>query len=105
MRIAPGEGLIGQCYSEQKRILLNDAPADYLRISSALGTAKPVNVVVEPIKFEGRTKAVLELASLQPFTSLQLEFVERLAANLGIVLHNIEVQSTAPRNCFANRKR
>jgi CheY-like chemotaxis protein/CHASE3 domain sensor protein len=89
-RIAPGEGLIGQCYAGQSRITLTNAPADYLRISSALGSANPSVILVEPVKFEGRTKAVLELASLQPFTPLQLEFIERLAANLGIVLHNIE---------------
>jgi CheY-like chemotaxis protein/CHASE3 domain sensor protein len=89
-RIASGEGLIGQCHAAQSRITLTDAPADYLRVSSALGSAKPAVILVEPVKFEGRTKAVMELASLQPFTPLQLEFIERLATNLGIVLHNIE---------------
>lgn len=88
--LAPGEGLIGQCFAEKRRIIVADAPADYLRISSSLGGAKPATVVVEPALFEGEPRAILELAALQPFTTLQLEFIDRLAASLGIVFQNIE---------------
>ena len=43
--------------------------ADYARIHSSLGAATPKNIVVLPVLFEGETKAVIELASLQPFTA------------------------------------
>lgn len=89
-RISAGEGLLGQCYAERHRIILNGAPANYLRISSALGATAPATIVVQPVTFEDQIKAVLELASLQPFTALQLDFIERLAASLGIVFQNIE---------------
>jgi CheY-like chemotaxis protein/CHASE3 domain sensor protein len=87
---AAGEGLVGQCYTEKQRIVLQEVPADYLRIGSALGATQPVSLIVEPVKFENQMKAVMELASLRPFTALQLELIERLAASLGIVLQNIE---------------
>ena len=32
-----GEGLVGQCAKEKKRILLTEVPADYVRINSGLG--------------------------------------------------------------------
>ncbi|MEJ1972105.1 MAG: hypothetical protein WDM96_06435 [Lacunisphaera sp.] len=35
--IAPGENLAGQCFVDRRRIMLNGAPPDYLRIGSALG--------------------------------------------------------------------
>jgi CheY-like chemotaxis protein/signal transduction histidine kinase/CHASE3 domain sensor protein len=89
-KIAPGEGLIGQCFSEKKRILVTSTPPDYLRIASGLGAAQPAVVLIEPVRFEGRVKAVLELASFQPFTGLQLEFTAQLAASLGIVLQTVE---------------
>jgi HAMP domain-containing protein/putative methionine-R-sulfoxide reductase with GAF domain len=62
-----GEGLVGQCAAEKKRILLNDVPADFVKISSSLGQAARVSVIVLPVLFEGETKAVIELASLQHF--------------------------------------
>jgi len=36
-----GEGLIGQCAYEKKRILLTDVPRDYLRVVSVLGSTAP----------------------------------------------------------------
>ena len=36
-RVAVGAGLVGQCAVEKRRILLDDVPEDYVRISSGLG--------------------------------------------------------------------
>ena len=36
-----GEGLVGQCAVEKKRILLTDVPPDFITISSSLGEAQP----------------------------------------------------------------
>src|SRR3989440_553603 len=89
-RIALGEGLIGQCALEQRRILLTNLPKTYARIGSGLGSALPTNVVVLPVSFEGETKAVIELASLYPFTPTHLSFLEQLTQSIGVVLNTIE---------------
>jgi CheY-like chemotaxis protein/HAMP domain-containing protein len=89
-RIAFGSGLVGQCASEKERILLSEVPPDYTPISSSLGEARPVNVVVLPVLFEGQTKAVIELAALRPFTPGQLTFLEQLTESIGVVLNTIE---------------
>src|SRR6187402_1035143 len=58
-----GESLIGQCAVEKKRLIIKDPPANYVKINSGLGAAKPANIVVLPVLFEGQIKAVIELAS------------------------------------------
>ena len=89
-RIEIGSGLVGQCAIEKQRILLHKVPSDYTRISSSLGEATPANVVVLPVLFEGETKAVVELASLHPFTATHLTFLEQLTQSIGVVFNTIE---------------
>ncbi|MDQ6638074.1 MAG: response regulator, partial [Pseudomonadota bacterium] len=85
-----GEGLVGQCAAEKKRILLTDVPADFVRIGSSLGQAQQVSVVVLPVLFEGETKAVIELASLQNFSLGSLAFLDLLTQSIGAVFNTIE---------------
>ncbi|HYQ95253.1 MAG TPA: response regulator, partial [Burkholderiales bacterium] len=85
-----GEGLVGQCAYEKKRILLEDVPDDYIRVSSALGSAAPVNVIVLPVLFEGEIKAVVELASLRKFSETHLSFLDQLTESIGVVFNTIE---------------
>src|SRR5262249_39438028 len=85
-----GEGLVGQCAFEKRRILLSDIPEDYIRISSGLGEAVPRNVIVLPVLFEEEVKAVIELASLAHFTQTHLTFLSQLTESIGIVLNTIE---------------
>ncbi len=85
-----GEGLIGQCAVEKRRILITDMPANVVPIRSGLFEALPRSIVVLPLLFEGQVKAVLELASVTAFTPLQLSFLEQLTSSIGIVLNSIE---------------
>ena len=47
-RFKLGEGLVGQCALEKEKILLTDVPSDYIKITSGLGEAKPLNIIVLP---------------------------------------------------------
>ncbi|MEX2223366.1 MAG: HAMP domain-containing protein, partial [Candidatus Rokuibacteriota bacterium] len=85
-----GEGLVGQCALERQKILLANVPPDYIRISSGLGHAVPVNIIVLPILFEGQVKAVLELASFEPFTASDHALLDQLTESIGIVINTIE---------------
>ena len=85
-----GEGLIGQCALEKRRMLITDLPPYTTPVSSGLFTAAPKNVIVLPVLFEDQVKAVIELASLSPFTASHLAFLEQLMASIGIVLNSIE---------------
>jgi HAMP domain-containing protein/signal transduction histidine kinase/DNA-binding response OmpR family regulator len=88
--ILPGEGLVGQCALDKKRILLTNVAPDFVDISSSLGRAQRVNIIVLPILFEGQTKAVIELASLHPLTVVNITFLEQLTLNIGAVFNTIE---------------
>ncbi|MBD2355797.1 response regulator [Tolypothrix sp. FACHB-123] len=84
-----GEGLVGQCALEKQRILLTQVPHDYIRISSGLGEAPPLNIVVLPVLFENQVNAVIELASLQAFKELHLTFLEQVSEAIGVALNAI----------------
>ncbi|HEY1272136.1 MAG TPA: HAMP domain-containing protein, partial [Terriglobales bacterium] len=88
--LKPGEGLVGQCANEKRRMLIDDLPSDVVPIRSGLFKATPKSVIVLPILFEDRVKAVIELASLSIFTASHLAFLEQLTASIGIVLNSIE---------------
>jgi HAMP domain-containing protein/putative methionine-R-sulfoxide reductase with GAF domain len=88
--LAVGEGLVGQCAAEKRRMLITDLPEYTVPIRSGLFQAVPRNVIVLPVLFEDRVKAVIELASLGSFTASQLAFLEQLTASIGIVLNSIE---------------
>jgi HAMP domain-containing protein/signal transduction histidine kinase/CheY-like chemotaxis protein len=88
--IQPGEGLIGQCALEKKRLLLTNVPADFVKIASSLGQARQLSIVVLPVLFEGQTKAVIELATIQNFSDGSLAFLDLLTQSIGAVFNTIE---------------
>src|SRR5450432_2917609 len=89
-RLQLGEGLVGQCAAEKRSMLITDLPPHTVPIRSGLFEAVPRNVIVLPVLFEDRVKAVIELASLSNFTALQLAFLDQLTSSIGIVLNSIE---------------
>ncbi len=89
-RLKIGEGLVGQCAAEKQRMLISELPPNTITIRSGLFEAVPRNVIVLPVLFEDRVKAVIELASLSAFTTSHLAFLEQLTASIGIVLNSIE---------------
>jgi HAMP domain-containing protein/CheY-like chemotaxis protein/signal transduction histidine kinase len=89
-RLHLGAGLVGQCAVEKHRMLITDVPEHAVPIRSGLFQAVPRSVIVLPILFEDRVKAVIELASLSVFTASHLSFLEQLTSSIGIVLNSIE---------------
>jgi HAMP domain-containing protein/signal transduction histidine kinase len=88
-----GESLIGQVAQEKRTILVESAPPGYLRISSGLGEAAPVNVVVLPVLFEGRLLGVIELASFKPFTLVHRDFLDQIAEIIAVTVNTIGVNT------------
>ena len=88
-----GQGLVGQCAKEKKRILLTDVPNDYVRINSGLGESTPLNIIVLPVLFEGSIRAVVELASFSEFSPIHQAFLDQLPESIGLVLNTIEADA------------
>ncbi|WDE09704.1 HAMP domain-containing protein [Thalassomonas haliotis] len=88
-----GQGLVGQCAREQKRILIHDVPKDYIKIGSGLGQLSPLNLLVAPVLFEGELMAVIELGSLERFSDNELALLDQLSISLGIVLNVLKASA------------
>ena len=90
-RIGVGEGFLGQCALDKRRIIVTSVPRDAVPVGTVLFSAVPRSLVIYPVVFEGQIKAVLGLASLNEFEPAHLSFIEQLTDGLGILLNSIEV--------------
>ncbi|OPG02070.1 HAMP domain-containing protein, partial [Microbispora sp. GKU 823] len=88
-RYAFGESLVGQAAQDRRTILVEDIPPGYLTVSSSLGAADPVNLVVLPIVVEDQVLGVIELASLGRFSGVHLDFLEQLVEIIGVNVNTI----------------
>ena len=79
-----GESLIGQVARTRRPIILDEVPAGYARIASAIGESRPVNVMIVPIVFEDQVLGVIEAGSLWPFTQVHRDFLEQLMEAIGV---------------------
>jgi HAMP domain-containing protein/signal transduction histidine kinase/CheY-like chemotaxis protein len=87
------EGLVGQCATDKEQIRLSNVPSEYLQISSGIGSAAPIDLVILPVLFENNVKAVIELASFENFSDTHIDFLDQLTESIGIVLNNIETNT------------
>ncbi|HEY7488961.1 MAG TPA: HAMP domain-containing protein [Streptosporangiaceae bacterium] len=87
--IAYGQGLVGQAAVEKKRIIITEAPPEYIKISSGLGEASPANIVVLPIVFEDQVLGVIELASFSLFSDVHLAFFDQFVHTIGVAINTI----------------
>ncbi len=88
-----GQSLIGQVARTRKPIVVNDLPADYVKISSGLGEAAPVNLMILPIVFEDQVLGVIEAGSFTRFTQVHQDFMEQLMETIGVNVNTIIANS------------
>ncbi|MHB8657961.1 MAG: HAMP domain-containing protein [Solirubrobacteraceae bacterium] len=88
-RFQIGEGLIGQAAFERKTIALRDVPAGFVKVGSGLGESTAAGILVMPVLFENEVLAVIELASIRPFSEVNRDFLDQLAETIGVVLNTI----------------
>ncbi len=84
------DGLLGQCATDGKPILVTNPPTDGLRIQSALLDATPTWVRILPVMAPtgGAALGVIELASVAPLSQRQDDL---LGAVLPLVALNLEI--------------
>ncbi|EHQ89632.1 signal transduction histidine kinase [Desulfosporosinus youngiae DSM 17734] len=85
-----GEGLIGQCFLENRIINLTEASGQYISITTGLGQIISKQIKLLPVEFENQVVAVIELASLSEFSSKKREFLEQVRWNIGIIQNRIQ---------------
>ncbi|MEI6386048.1 MAG: PAS domain S-box protein [Spirochaetota bacterium] len=92
-RFALGQGLVGQCALERSPISIMEAPDDYVRIGSSLGSTPPKRIDVIPIIRNERLLGVVELATLGDFEGTRRELLDSLAPIFAMNLEIIERNS------------
>jgi len=85
-----GQGLIGQVAITCQKVLLENLSAVAVRVVTGLGEWTPSNILVLPIVFEGEAKGVLELASIERFSTSHQALLDQLTESIGIVINTIE---------------
>ncbi|HEY1291287.1 MAG TPA: response regulator, partial [Burkholderiales bacterium] len=88
-----GEGLIGQCAIEKRKLLLTNVRSDAFRIATGLSESSALDVLVMPVVFEGEVRGVMELASLEHFNPSHQAFLDQLTESIGIVINTIEANT------------
>ncbi|MGW7240844.1 HAMP domain-containing protein [Streptomyces sp. NPDC054804] len=89
----PVHGLVRQAAREKTRILVEEAPPDYIKINSGLGEASPTTIVIIPILFEDKLLGVIELASFSRFSDVHLAFFDQFVNTIGVAINTIIANS------------
>lgn len=94
--VHPGEGLVGQCYLEEKKIYLTNVPQGYMRIKSGLGDVEPGCLIIFPLISNDQILGVIELAGFEALTDEKSNFIDRIAETLAASIGNLRTaESTA----------
>ncbi|MFG2646938.1 HAMP domain-containing protein [Streptomyces sp. NPDC048436] len=89
----PAHGLVRQAALEKKRILVDEVPTDYIKITSGLGDAAPASLVIIPILFEDKLLGVIELATFSRFSDVHLAFFDQFVSTIGVAINTIIANS------------
>jgi methyl-accepting chemotaxis protein len=95
--IAPGEGLVGECWQEGRTIYLTEIPENYVAITSGLGKANPRNILIVPLKINEEIFGVIELASFRIYKDYEREFIERACENIAATISTAKVTDRTKR--------
>ena len=87
-----GEGLIGQAAKENKIIIVEKLPKEYIHIRSSLGEIKPRNLILVPFDYRGDLRGVLELGFVEEIDELTQSLLSSIRESLGAAFENIASQ-------------
>lgn len=87
--IKKGEGLVGQCVVSRKILELKSFSESDVQITYALGEIKPKQIVAVPL-IDTKIEGAFELASVNEFTEIDLEFLQAVSNNIAIAIKSTQ---------------
>ncbi|MEN2711637.1 response regulator [Sphingomonas sp. NPDC092331] len=93
-RVTPGDGLLGQAIADGRGFALAPVPDGYLYFGSALGQAKPGQLLIAPARIDGQVNTVVELGfagGAMPAAAQDL--LARIAEQLGIAVRSAKYRA------------
>jgi len=88
LAFAVHEGLLGKVAANGQMMVLNDVPAGYLMIGSALGRDTPSHLVIAPTKADAVVNGVIELGFFNAVEDRVQQLLEQSAGAIGIALRS-----------------
>jgi signal transduction histidine kinase/DNA-binding response OmpR family regulator/CHASE3 domain sensor protein len=83
-----GEGIAGRCAQSGQPVHLENIPETQITIDYTGGSIKPASILAIPIFYQSRLKGVVEITSLQSYTSVMLDFMREAGYNIGLAVHS-----------------
>ncbi|WP_256923942.1 response regulator [Sphingomonas sp. IBVSS2] len=93
-RVTPGDGLLGQAIADGRGFALAPVPDGYLYFGSALGQARPGQLLIAPARIDGQVNTVVELGfagTAMPAAAEDL--LARIAEQLGIAVRSAKYRT------------
>lgn len=87
---SPGDGIVGQVAIEKAPIIIEKAPSDYISISSGIGETVPKSIAVIPCIYKGKVNSIIEIAALECFSEIQVEYLKEAANSIAIALNTVK---------------
>jgi signal transduction histidine kinase/ActR/RegA family two-component response regulator/methyl-accepting chemotaxis protein len=96
-KFALGEGIVGQVAKEQKPIFLKNIRAEDCIIETGTVAQAPHHIYAFPLNYESQLLGVVELGALEPWSSVQLKYIEEITPMLATQIRSAEQQSLTQR--------
>lgn len=90
VRIYEGQGMLGQCMTEKRILLINEIPKNYIKINSGLGQAIPKNIIIVPLLTNEKFYGAIEVASFQEIGTYEVEFLKEVSKNIASEIASIK---------------
>jgi len=86
-----GEGLVGQCYKNQKMSRFDEIPEEYTyNIESGFGNSSPTSLIFCPLISNNVCIGVIELASLKVIEEYKADFIKNISESIATSIINVK---------------
>ncbi len=86
-----GEGMIGRCFQEKKRIYMTKVPNNYISITSGLGQENPTALLLIPMMVNETIYGVIEIASFTEFPEHHISFTEKVSESIAATISTAKI--------------
>ena len=88
-------GIVGVSFTENRLMIVNDVPENYIKIESGLGESQPKALLVIPLSIDEKVFGIIEIASFKKFTDIEINFIKGIAFNIANNLNNIRMNENS----------
>lgn len=78
LEVVEGDGLSGQVFKTNHKVLVKDMPQGYAKVVSGLGESYPTNLLILPFSANNKVLALVELAFFKELTERDVKTIETM---------------------------